>query len=98
MKMHFARFLATCAILAVGSAVTFAAEGWNENFDKALAQAKTEKKMVLMDFTGSDWCPPCKKLAKDVFSQKEFADYAKDKLVLVELDFPQAKPQAKEIE
>jgi len=44
-----------------------------------------------MDFTGSDWCPWCIKLTKEVFSQPEFADYAKKNLVLVEVDFPRKK-------
>ena len=61
----------------------------------ALAKAKTEKKMVLLDFTGSDWCGWCVKLDKEVFSKTEFKTYAKDNLVLVELDFPRGKQQSK---
>jgi thioredoxin-related protein len=49
--------------------------------------------MVLVDFTGSDWCPPCKALHKNVLSSPEFLSYAKDNLVLVEIDFPRTKPQ-----
>lgn len=73
--------------------------GWIDNQPKALAQAKTEKKLVLMDFTGSDWCPWCIKLDKEVFSTPEFKQYAKDNLVLVEVDFPRQKfinPQTKQ--
>lgn len=98
MKKFLTRVLTACAILAVGSTVALAADGWSEDYAKAVAQAKAEKKMVLLDFTGSDWCPPCKMMAKEVFSQKEFADYAKGKLVLVELDFPQGKKQSDEIQ
>ena len=58
-------------------------------------EAKTEKKLVLLDFTGSDWCGWCIKLDKEVFSKPEFQDYAKKNLVLVELDFPQQKQQTK---
>ena len=47
--------------------------------------------MVLMDFNGSDWCPPCKALRKNVLSTKEFEDYAKKNLVLVDVDFPRGK-------
>ncbi len=47
--------------------------------------------MVLLDFTGSDWCPWCIRLDKEIFSTSEFKDYAKENLVLVELDFPQGK-------
>ena len=71
-----------------------AAEGkWINDLAKAQAKAKEENKMVLVDFTGSDWCPPCKALHKNVFSAKEFNDYAEKNLVLVEVDFPRRKEQ-----
>jgi thioredoxin-related protein len=91
MKKFLTRFLAACAVLAVGSSVSFAAGGWGDNLDKALADAKAEKKLVLLDFTGSDWCGWCIKLHKEVFSKPEFEKYAKDNLVLVTVDFPQTK-------
>jgi thiol:disulfide interchange protein len=65
-------------------------EGWSPNFDGSLSKAKTEKKLVLVEFTGSDWCPPCMMMRKEVFSKKEFVDGAAKKFVLVELDFPKA--------
>ena len=71
-------------------------EQWLTDFDKAKEQARKENKMVLLDFTGSDWCPPCKKLAKNVFSTSEFKDFAKEKLVLVEVDFPSRKKLSEE--
>jgi thiol:disulfide interchange protein len=63
-------------------------EGWTTDLDKALEKAKAEKKSVLVEFTGSDWCPPCIAMRKNVFSKKEFIDAAAKKFVLVELDFP----------
>ncbi len=74
-----------------------AEEAWLTNLPKAMAQAKAEKKMVLMDFTGSDWCPPCKNLHKTVLTSEEFNKFAKENLVLVELDFPKSKPQTPEL-
>ena len=47
--------------------------------------------MVLMDFTGSDWCGWCIKMDKEIFSTPEFQKYAQANLVLVELDFPHKK-------
>src|ERR1700733_5558822 len=64
---------------------------------KAEEQAKKEGKLVLMDFTGSDWCPFCIKLHDEVFSKPEFAEYAKKNLVLVQVDFPHKKEQTKEL-
>jgi protein disulfide-isomerase len=75
----------------------YAAEAdWLTSVPKALEKAKAEKKFVLLDFTGSDWCGPCIKLHKDVFSSKEFADYAAKDFVLVKLDYPARTPQPAE--
>jgi len=71
--------------------------GWSEDYEKSLTQAKTEKKLTLLDFTGSDWCGWCIKLDNEVFSKPKFKSYAKDNLVLVELDFPQGKSQTKKL-
>jgi thiol:disulfide interchange protein len=62
--------------------------GWMTDLDKAFEKAKAEKKAVLVEFTGSDWCPPCIAMRKNVFSQKEFIDAASKNFILVELDFP----------
>ena len=69
---------------------------WQTDLPKAQAQAKKEHKLVMMDFTGSDWCGWCIKLNKEVFSKPEFAKYANDNLVLVEVDFPRRKQQSDE--
>lgn len=69
---------------------------WKENLEQAVAQAKKENKAVLVNFTGSDWCIWCKRLNSEVFTQKEFEDYAKNNLVLVKLDFPKDIPQTNE--
>ena len=75
-----------------------AGEGeWLTDLPAAQAKAKAEGKMVLMDFTGSDWCPPCKALHKNVLSTKEFLEFAKSRLILVEVDFPTRKPQSPEL-
>src|SRR6202011_321292 len=51
-------------------------------------------KLLLVDFTGSDWCGWCIKLNKEVFSKPEFKDYANKNLVLLEVDFPRRKQQS----
>lgn len=67
-----------------------AAEGgaWMTDYEAALAKAKKEKKLILADFTGSDWCGWCIKLKDEVFSKPEFVEWAADNVVLLELDFP----------
>jgi thioredoxin-related protein len=70
---------------------------WGTDLPAALNQAQSDNKMVLLDFTGSDWCPWCIKFDHDVLSTGEFAGYAKSKLVLVQLDFPRTKPQSDDL-
>lgn len=89
--------LALAAVFAIDFP-TFAADlTWLTDLPKAKTQAKAEGKLVLMDFTGSDFCPPCIRLAKEVFPTKEFSDYAKQHVVLVEVDFPIKKKQPLEL-
>jgi thioredoxin-related protein len=67
---------------------------WLTSFPDAAAQATKENKLVLLDFTGSDWCGWCKRLDSETFSQQPFVTYAGQNLVLVEVDFPRGKPQS----
>lgn len=74
-----------------------AEENWLTSVPEAQAQAQAEKKLILLDFTGSDWCVPCKKLDQEVFSTPEFQAYARSNLVLVKVDFPLSKPQPEQL-
>jgi len=64
---------------------------WMQNFEAAKAKAKAEKKDLLVDFTGSDWCGWCIRLDNEVFSKDEFKTEAPKHFVLVKLDYPQDK-------
>jgi protein disulfide-isomerase len=64
---------------------------WVTDYAQALKDAKKQKKILLLNFTGSDWCGWCIKLDKEVFSKKEFVEYAKKNLICVKLDFPRKK-------
>jgi protein disulfide-isomerase len=83
------------ALLAT-SAVAAAAD-WQTDYARALEMAKSQKKRVLLDFTGSDWCGPCIELRKRVFSRPDFYAYAEKNLILVEVDYPQRKKQSAEL-
>ena len=69
---------------------------WMTDLHAALDKASAEKKIVMMDFTGSDWCPWCIKLKGEVFDKPEFANFARANLICVEVDFPRNKPQSAE--
>jgi uncharacterized protein YyaL (SSP411 family) len=84
------RLLAACSALIAVSAAR-AAE-WTEDYASAVAQAKKEHKMILLDFTGSDWCVWCHRTDKEVFDTRKFKDFADKKLVLVKVDFPKSRP------
>jgi protein disulfide-isomerase len=87
------RLLAACAaaLLLVASA---RAADWTEDYPAALARAKQEHKLLLLDFTGSDWCIWCKRLGAEILDTPKFKDFADQKLVLVTVDFPNAKEQS----
>jgi len=64
---------------------------WLTDFAAAQAQAKAENKLVLLDFTGSDWCEWCMKMDEESLDTPTFKTFADANLVLVELDFPAHK-------
>jgi protein disulfide-isomerase len=67
---------------------------WLTDYNAALQAAAAQNRPVLIDFTGSDWCGWCIKLRKEVFDKPEFAQFADSKLILLEVDFPNNKPQS----
>jgi thioredoxin-related protein len=64
---------------------------WLNNLGKAEQIAKTEHKLILLNFSGSDWCIPCMKLRTEIFNSEEFSQYANNNLILVNADFPRNK-------
>lgn len=71
--------------------ILFTPVEWLDNFDVAKETAAKESKMILLNFSGSDWCAPCIKMKRDVFSTAVFKEYADQSLVLVRADFPRMK-------
>ncbi len=72
-------------------AAAAAKAGWFTSYELAQKEAQAKNRLLLMDFTGSDWCGWCIALDREVFSKPEFKDYANKNLVLLELDFPKMK-------
>lgn len=61
---------------------------WIASYEEALEISKKENKPVLLYFTGSDWCGPCKILDKELFHTEKFKQLSDEKLILLEVDIP----------
>lgn len=81
--------LVLCVIL--GWVSTMSAQEWSTDFKKAQAEAAKKNLPIVLVFQGSDWCAPCIKLDREVWSTDEFKAYAKDHYIMVQADFPRKK-------
>ena len=79
--------------LCLGISTFASGKQWMTNLDEAMKLSNKSGKPILVEFSGSDWCPPCKSLNKNVFTKKEFLNFAKKNLILVLMDFPRYKAQ-----
>jgi thioredoxin-related protein len=64
---------------------------WLGDFNQATAEAAKSHKLILINFSGSDWCGPCIRERKEILEKEAFENYAADHLVLVRADFPRQK-------
>ncbi len=88
-------------IFALVSMLTNAQEAsleWHTDVKKAVQLSQKENKPLFLFFTGSDWCGWCIRLQKEVFFKPEFVAWAKENVILVELDFPRRKALAPEVQ
>jgi thioredoxin-related protein len=81
-------------VLSLLLLLTLAKPDWLTHFEKGKAEAVTSNKLILLNFSGCDWCGPCIRLKKEIFSSDAFAKYASENLVLVNADFPRYKKNA----
>ena len=87
------------AFFVVGAFASQAQElKWYTDVKEAVTVSNKEKKPMLLFFTGSDWCGWCIRLQNEVLKKPEFAKWAKDNVVLVELDFPRRTPMKPELQ
>ena len=94
-KIRLFFLVAVAALMGLPSAR--ADLSWLTDYEQARQQAKANKKLLLLDFTGSDWCGWCIRLRREVFSKPEFQEYADKNLVLMEVDFPRGKEQTRDL-
>ena len=67
-------------VLFVSFQVLGGGEGWGNDFAEAQKTAKAENKLILLNFSGSDWCGPCIQLKKEVFESETFKTFAGPKI------------------
>ncbi len=67
------------------------AQDWKFDFEEAKLLAKEKNQNIVLFFTGSDWCPPCIRLERNIFSNQEFIEFADEKFIWVKADFPKRK-------
>ncbi len=71
---------------------------WTVSFEDAKKTAATDSRDIFMEFTGSDWCPPCKAFHKNVLVKEEFLTGMPKQFVLLKLDNPRDKSKQTEDE
>jgi len=62
--------------------------------EKAFREARQSGKQVLLVFSGSDWCIPCIRLEKNILTDSAFRNFAGERFIILEADFPQKKKVA----
>jgi thioredoxin-related protein len=86
------------AFFFLGLSATQAQElKWYTNVKEAITVSNKSKKPMLLFFTGSDWCGWCIRLQNEVLKTPEFSKWAKESVILVELDYPRRTAQGDEI-
>jgi thiamine biosynthesis lipoprotein len=89
--LQFLLLLIGLSCLPIGS---LSAQDWLQDYQEAQSLAIAQQKPILLYFSGSDWCAPCVRLKKEVFSSPTFVDFASQQLILLEADFPRRKKNA----
>ena len=72
-------------------AITVSAQDWQIDLGQAKELAVEGNKKIILVFQGSDWCAPCIKLDREIWSTDEFKNLAKDEVVMLKADFPRRK-------
>ena len=70
---------------------------WLSTPEEAYALPEAADKPVFILFTGSTWCEPCIILRRDIYTRPEFADFAKEELILVKIDAPSSGPTTNQV-
>lgn len=77
--------------IIVASLFIMSFTSWETDFEKAKQTASKDHKCILLNFSGSDWCGPCIRMHNEIFGNDAFKQFATEKLVMVNADFPRQK-------
>jgi thioredoxin-related protein len=77
--------------IIIASFIVTISSHWETNMNTAQKKAREQHKLILLNFSGSDWCGPCIRMHKDIFENAAFQDFADTTLVLLNADFPRLK-------
>ena len=78
-------------ILSISTYTIGAAQDWELDLTNAIERASQKKVPIILVFQGSDWCAPCIKLDREVWSTEEFKTYAHNNFIMLQADFPRKK-------
>lgn len=76
------------------SVSTTMAQEWQTDINVSKEIATKESKPIILVFQGSDWCAPCIKLDREIWSTDTFKKYAKENYIMLKADFPRRKKNA----
>ena len=89
MKITYSmKKLLVIALFALATITSVSAQEWQTDFAKAQEMAVNENRPIILVFQGSDWCAPCIKLDREIWSTEAFKNYATEHYVMVKADFP----------
>ena len=86
-----ASLLTPSPVLLAADSNTAPSPPWTTDYEAARERAAAEGRLLLLNFTGSDWCPPCRMLDREILSTPRFVAFAEERLVLLYVDFPRRK-------
>ncbi|WP_294216475.1 thioredoxin family protein [uncultured Chryseobacterium sp.] len=76
-------------LLALCMAMSFTCARAQANFEAAKKEAAENNELILLNFSGSDWCIPCIKLHKNIIASEDFKKLSDDKVIVyMNADFP----------
>lgn len=79
------------SVTLIFSLLLMSFSNWSTDFESAKITAKQENKLILLNFSGSDWCGNCILLKREIFEDTIFKQFSNNNLILVNADFPRQK-------